>query len=128
MRPTTLLMIPIAITAILVLSSCSQSTNGTNTPPGTALKNYSLSFSNGTLDYAVNVTVPTPCIDPLVEERVLTSDPVQVLINITYSKPDPNKVCAQVITHKIMRGRITTDTKPGSVTITTPTNTYEASI
>lgn len=130
MRPTTLLMIPIAITAVLVLGSCSQTTNSTSPAAhaSAGLKNYSVSFSNGTLDYAVNVTVPSPCIDPIVQEDVLTSNPVQVLINITYSTPDPNAACAQAVSHKIASGRITTVEKPGSVTIVTPTRTYEASV
>ena len=128
------LMIPIILTAAFLLVGCEGTDDPTPddiTPPPEPNDNegpFTAEFADGVLTYSATVMVPTPCHEVRVEENILESDPVQVAINVAFINPDPDVVCAQVVTEQTISGSITLGEAPGRVTLTTPLESYEAQV
>ena len=97
-----------------------------DTPDTPTAPPYSVSLDDGVLTYSIRVQAPTPCHEPVVQERIMESYPVQVGLDVTFR--DSGQMCAQVITEKTVTGRITIDAPVSTVTITTPTDTFEVQL
>ncbi|MFT4308287.1 MAG: hypothetical protein ACMXYM_02865 [Candidatus Woesearchaeota archaeon] len=128
-------MIPIVLTAAVLLIGCEANGTPTDTPDApdptqapSEPDGLTVSFADGVLSYTARIMVPTPCHDVSIEENILESDPAHVEIRARFIEPDPDVMCAQVIDEREISGTITLGEMPGSVTLVTPFETYEAHV
>ena len=129
-------MIPIILTAAFLLVGCEGNDEPVETPPDTpdpietppSDGPLTVSFTEGVLTYSARVMTPTPCHGVSVEESILESDPVQVRINVAFTEPGPDVMCAQVISEETVSGTITLGERPETVTVITPFETHEVHV
>lgn len=127
------IMIPIILTAAFLLVGCELAEEGPtpiDTQPDIELpagESFVAEYADGVLSYSARIMVPTPCHDVRIDEMILESDPIQVRIDVSFTS-DPDEMCAQVIDERTIEGRITLQEEPGSVTLVTPFETYEATV
>jgi len=71
-------------------------------------------YKDGKLVYNVWIEKPTPCYTVEVEEMVLESFPVQIVVNAKLIREEG--FCATVISPELITGEMEIDHKPGSFT------------
>jgi hypothetical protein len=115
----------VALLAVLVVSvACAvqepqsptpnDSSNATTAP---VVYSEGVAYADGTLRWSAEVLKPTPCHQVRVEERVLESFPVQVVVELSVVEPDDVEVCAQVVVEETVSGELSIDHAPSSVLV-----------